>query len=186
MTTATNLHNTFIVFKIVKMLSTPWKDFDAYKLGIIGEKGELLKKPETKEERESYDVLTRMVVNIKRLSQKIPGAQFASYAAALFLIREEYNLSDDDILNICEKIPADLYNLKESTYWFIEDHILSPGRYRLVDNVYIDGVNEARKGTEVIVEEHTAGENFLGEYIYSVKHKNTGLILRISPEDITK
>ena len=35
--------NTLVVFKVLKMLVTKWKDFDAFKLGLIDKNGNRIK-----------------------------------------------------------------------------------------------------------------------------------------------
>jgi hypothetical protein len=74
------------------MLTTPWKKFDAYKLGIIDDKGKRLKdKPvETKDEKSAHTLLHRLVFNLKRILNKVPFGKtaFASYAVALLLLKE--------------------------------------------------------------------------------------------------
>ena len=65
----------FVTYRFLKLLVTPWKKQEAYKLGIIDNKGKLLKKSSdfTKEaERESFTLLHRLVFNCKRIMSKIP------------------------------------------------------------------------------------------------------------------
>ena len=39
-----SVFNAFVAYKFIKILSQPFKETDAYKLGIIDEKGKVLKK----------------------------------------------------------------------------------------------------------------------------------------------
>ena len=88
--------DTLIVFRILKMLTTPWEKFDALKLGLIDKKGMRIKdkKPETKEEKAAYTLLHRLLFNLKRILNKVPFGKtaFASYAVALLLLKEETKL----------------------------------------------------------------------------------------------
>lgn len=84
-----------IVYRILRMLVTPFDKTDAYKLGIIDEKGNLLKRSyqlKTVEERNAYTLLHRLVFRLKRIIEKVPieNKKFLSFAAALALIREQY------------------------------------------------------------------------------------------------
>ena len=88
------LADTYITYRIIKILVTPWKEQEAYKHGIIDNKGKVLKKAKelTGKEKDSYTVLIRFVFNLKRLLNQIPGgkSKFGSYgAAAVLLLREE-------------------------------------------------------------------------------------------------
>ena len=84
-----------ISYRIVKGLITPFNKTKAFQLGIIGEKGEVLKKSKdlrTVKEREAYTVLDRFVFNLKRLLQKVGlGGRLGSFAAttALFIKRKQ-------------------------------------------------------------------------------------------------
>ena len=40
------LVDTYLAYKFIKMLATPWKKTDAYKLGIIDKKGKRIKSEE--------------------------------------------------------------------------------------------------------------------------------------------
>lgn len=83
-----------LIYQFMKRLTTPFNKTEAYKLGLIDEKGKRTdKKIETKEEENAYGYFDRLVINIKRLIEQLPGgkSKLASYAAALFLIRESTN-----------------------------------------------------------------------------------------------
>ncbi len=99
--------DTLIVFRILKMLTTPFEKTDAFKLGMIDKKGNRIKdkKPETKKEKESVSLLNRLVFNLKRIVNKVPFGKtaFASYAIALLLLKEETKLDEDQMDELCEK-----------------------------------------------------------------------------------
>ena len=62
--------DTYITYRIIKTLVTPWDEQDAYKLGIINDKGKVLKKYrelKTSKEKAAYTVLIRFVFNLKRI-----------------------------------------------------------------------------------------------------------------------
>ena len=83
--------DTVIVFRILKLLTTPWKEQAAYKEGLIDSKGKRLKKQKvTSSKIHAYTFLHRLVFNLKRMIEFLPGGKtrLASYAAALFLIKE--------------------------------------------------------------------------------------------------
>lgn len=99
--------DTLIVFRILKMLTTSWEKFDAYKLGLIDKKGMRIKdkKAESKQEKASFTLLHRLVFNLKRIVNKVPFGKtaFASYAVALLLLKEETKLDEDQMDELCEK-----------------------------------------------------------------------------------
>ena len=66
-----SLVDTYITFRIIKTLVKPWKEQEAFKLGIIDEDGKVLRKHKTlktSEEKDAYTVLIRFIFNLKRLS----------------------------------------------------------------------------------------------------------------------
>src|SRR6056300_894864 len=81
-----------ITYRVVKMLVTPFNKFKAFELGIIDEKGKVLKKfKEVKgSEKKHYTILHRFVFNLKRILQKVGlGGKLGSFAVALALLIKE-------------------------------------------------------------------------------------------------
>ena len=61
----------FVTYRFVKLLTTPFEKTDAYKLGIIDEKGQRTDKKLYKQtEQSAYTVLHKLVFNIKKIFQK--------------------------------------------------------------------------------------------------------------------
>ena len=93
--------DTVITFRILKLLTTPWKDHEAFKLGLIDGNGkrDKTKKLKTKEEKNAYTFLHRLVFNLKRLIEMLPlgKTKLASYATALFLIKEHTGLTSNQL-----------------------------------------------------------------------------------------
>ena len=90
----------FVVYQFIKRLSTPFNESDAFRLGLIDEKGKRLKKASTKEEKDAMTYFDRMIFNMKRLLAKVPGGntKIGSYAAALLLLKEENEHTMDNLL----------------------------------------------------------------------------------------
>ena len=108
---ASRAFDTFITYKIISALVTDWEDMPAFEQGIIDEKGKLLKKTsklKTKEEKEAFTLFHRLIFNLKRLIQRLPGgsSKLASYAAGLFLIKEE--IDTERLLNEGESYVEEL------------------------------------------------------------------------------
>lgn len=111
--------DTLIVFRILKMLTTPFNKMQAYKFGFIDERGNRIKylpnpdnpnvkernDPITTEEKNSLTPLHRLVFNLKRIIEKVPFGKsaFASYAVALLLLKEETDLDDRQAEELYEK-----------------------------------------------------------------------------------
>jgi len=92
----------FMVYQFIRRLATPFEKWDAYKEGIIDKDGKVLIKSKdlnTKKQRAAWRIFDRMIANLKKLLAKVPGgsSKLASYAAALFLIREYKAFTDEDM-----------------------------------------------------------------------------------------
>lgn len=95
--------NLFLVYQFLKRLAKPFKKWEAYDLGIIDEKGNILKsrKSLTKmREKQAFGVYDLMILNMKKLLAKVPGGSspIASYAAALYLLKEWNHFTEDSLL----------------------------------------------------------------------------------------
>jgi len=82
----------YIVYQIVKKITTPFEKTDAYKLGIIDGAGNVLRPRKTLsyKEKNAWTWLDILTNNIKRAFAVLPGgaSKFFSYAASYFLLRE--------------------------------------------------------------------------------------------------
>ena len=113
----------FLVFQFIKRLSTPFKEWDAFKLGIIDEKGtQLIKKKDftTREQKNAFGIFDLMITKLKRLLEKIPGgkSRIASYAAALYLIKEQQSIEKGGF-ELVESFTEE--TLEEKLKQYIED-----------------------------------------------------------------
>ena len=113
----TGAMNLFFIYKFLRILTTPWKESDAFKLGIVDEDGKILKKKsqlKTIEEKDAYTMMHRLVWKIKRLMEKVPfgKTRLASYAAALWLIKEGHSFKGDE-----EQLQESMLNFMENDDW---------------------------------------------------------------------
>ncbi len=93
----------FLVYQFIRRLATPFEKWDAYELGVIDAKGTVLvkKKDRDSKQKKAWGIFDRMIANLKKLLAKVPGgsSKLASYAAALFLIKEYKAFTDESMLN---------------------------------------------------------------------------------------
>jgi len=87
------LVDTLITYRVIKLLVTPWEKHEAFKFGIIDNKGKVLKKArelKDSKEKNAYTYLHRFVFNLKRILQKVGlGGKLGSFAVALGLLLKE-------------------------------------------------------------------------------------------------
>lgn len=187
----------FYAFRFLKLLVTPWEKTEAFELGIIDKSGKAIKKAadrKTTQEKSSYTVFHRLVFNVKRIMQKVPGGstRLATYAAALFLIKENAKLTDEEIKDVLCKVFDDLeetIDLSESTAWFERDGKLSPGSYTLTQDIAspITGDFIAYRNSVVHVVDFTRPSgSIFGLNVFQVEHVLTKQKILITSADIKR
>ena len=184
----------FVVYRFLRVLVTPWKKQEAYKLGIIDKDGKTLKKSRdlgTEVEKSAFTLLHRLVFNLKRIMMKIPGVrtQLGTYATALFLLREHYkleNLPEGEITKflIENKLVSFDNNISEEVMGF--GNMLPMGDYTLKDQVTADDDEiDAQPGDIVsALEDISPSDTILGVDVFPVIHKKSNKIIYVSLEDI--
>ena len=130
-----SIGNIYFVYQFLKKLVTPFEKTEAFKLGIIDKDGKILKRRrdlETKEEKAAYTLSDTLIWNLKKILGKIPlgKSKLASYAAALWLIKEQDNgkifVNEKELeaqfFDYFEKLEND--ELTESTYDNVSDKMV--------------------------------------------------------------
>ena len=182
-------------FRFLKLLVTPWEKMEAYKLGIVDKKGKKIRKPELPTEKSAYTIFHRLVFNIKRILNAAGGGvagKIATYASALFLIRDHTGMSEDQVKDVLDKMDNIDWNqlpVNESKWFQNEDNQLNPGTYTLTRDIASPITAEliGLAKSKVVVEEVTDPyDTFLGCTVYKVKHVSTKQELFITNHDITK
>ncbi len=124
--------DSVIAFRILRLLTTPFSDTEAYRLGIIDNKGKELKKMaqlNTTAERDAYTILHRMVFRLKKIVEKVPidNKKLASFAAALALVKEcvEKNKEPIDLESkYIDMLQLELTEEKQTVSMFIENQYM--------------------------------------------------------------
>lgn len=91
--------NLYVLYRIIRGVATPFSETKAFKLGIIDEDGNILRRRnelKTDEEKSAYTLFDTFIFNIKKILAKIPGgkSKILTYTAALFLLRENRNIDN--------------------------------------------------------------------------------------------
>lgn len=183
--------DVFYTFRILRLLTTPWKNLKAYKLGLIDENGEQIKPAETSDEKAAYNLLHRLVFNLKKLLNKVPLGKttLASYVAALYLLKEESKLSKRAVERMILEISGqDSLELEESTWYLTEEGNLHPGRYCLSRDIMIPRVNEflAKENSTVVVDlEHSFPiDTLFGVPVFEAYHCATKRYVYVTQYDL--
>ena len=134
--------DALVAYRVLKLLVTPFNKTKAFALGIIDEKGKVLKKSKQikdPKERNAYTLLIRFVFNLKRMLSKvgIRGPLGSSVAAAIAFFKEEHGYNPE--------VEREVYKyLKEQGFEFeISENYgepLTEGTYKVKHDIYnLDG-----------------------------------------------
>jgi hypothetical protein len=110
------------------MLVTNFTDTEAFKLGIIDAKGKNLRKANTlntSEEKDAYTFLNRLVFNMKKIINKLPGGEnkTKSLVAALWLVKETYESGSRSTAMMQEKFDK-LITMMDNKVSLVEEELL--------------------------------------------------------------
>ena len=134
--------DALVAYRVLKLLVTPFNKTKAFQLGIIDEKGKVLKKSKQikdPKEQNAYTLLIRFVFNLKKMLAKvgIRGPLGSSIAAALAFFKEEYGENPE--------VERQIYKfIKEQGFEFeiFENYgePLTEGTYKVKHDIYnLDG-----------------------------------------------
>lgn len=125
----TNALNYVVLYKIISRLITPITKTKAYELGIVDEKGRILRKSKTLSTDEEKEALTRLdifVFNLKRILGPVGRSTLANVVGALYLLKEQNNSdffkNEENRYILMESRYNDFVeSLTEEDYLFIEE-----------------------------------------------------------------
>jgi len=139
--------DTIYTYRFIKLLTTPFDETEAFKLGIIDKNGNRIKNRAVLniKDRSAFTPFHKLVFSIKKLLAKVPGGKtpLASYAAALYLIKDNFKLKEENIINILNKSGnSHITSLMEDADW------------------NKNSFGQLRKGSYYIMEEKLDAEKF--------------------------
>ena len=136
--------DALVAYRVLKLLVTPFNKTEAFRLGIIDEKGKVLIKskeikkmlnPKKTEFRTAYTLLIRFVFNLKRMLSKlgIRGPLGSATAAAIAFFKEEHGDNPE--------VEREIYKyIKEQGFEFeISENYGEPlpeGTYKVKHDIY--------------------------------------------------
>jgi hypothetical protein len=189
----------FVAYRFLRILTTPWEDQPAYKLGIIDKDGKLLRKAaslRTIDEKQAFTLLHRLVFNLKRILSKIPGVRtkIGTYATALFLLKQHFagQVEDEDMIEKAFKTWAikNGYATEEELGEEVggeQSKILPKGSYKLTQDIFVGNQGDIRgKSGDVVIAfaDTPTTDNVLGKNIYRVVHQKSKTEIFVSLDDI--
>jgi len=132
--------DNLIAYRVLSLLVKPFNETEAFKLGIIDANGAVLIKARdltTQEQKNAYNYLHRLVFNLKRMLNKLPGGEskFKNIVAALFVLKESYKtrstkIDEDQLLKAIKLLDEGVVFVEEQLIvedFFIVEDVMSAG-----------------------------------------------------------
>ena len=179
-----SLFDTFVGYKFIKMLITPWKKTEAFKRGLIDENGyALIKRKDIKSgDRMHFTILHTLIWNIKRLLDKLPPTKtkLGSFAVAVWMLKDKMskgyvkeNYLEEALLNHLNYE----YDM-DYTETIIENILLQEnlrkGKYEVVSADMPELYKGVEVGDEIVLEDSVPIDMLLGNNIYQGIHVRSG------------
>jgi hypothetical protein len=118
-------------YKFVELLTTPFEEWAAFRVGLIDATGKVLRKPQNRIEKNMLSVWYNLVRNIKRTLILFPGGatKVASFAAAFMLLKEKKGQRINEVIRqMYPEWPEPNKMRTESS------EFLKPGTYLVLEN----------------------------------------------------
>ena len=187
----------FVVYRFLRILTTPWEEQEAFKHGIIDKDGKLLRRNntlKTEDEKKSHTLLHRLVFNLKRLLHKIPGVRtkIGTYATALFLLKQHLGSQMEEE----EMIERSFKNwLVDNGYITAEElgeevtgigETLPKGKYKLTQDIFTDKSEIRGKIGDIVVAfaDTAPTDAVMGQNIFKVIHQRSKEEIYVALEDL--
>ena len=188
----------FVAYRFLRILTTPWEDQEAYKLGIIDKDGKLLRKRNTLKtdaEKKSFTLLHRLIFNLKRILHKIPGvrSKIGTYATALYLLKQHFAGQVENEDTIEKAFTGWLVDNDYITKEELEESVigigatLPKGTYKLTQDIFAgnEGDIKGKKGDTVVAFADTPPTgSVIGQDIFVVIHQKSKEEIYVSLEDL--
>ncbi len=127
-----------IAWRLIKLLTTRFDRTEAYKLGIIDDKGKVLIKSKDikdKKQRNAYTLLIRFVFNLKRMLGKIglKSRLGSAAAAAIAFFKEQYGENPEVERQVYKYIKEQGFEFEISETY---GEPLAEGTYKVKHDIY--------------------------------------------------
>jgi hypothetical protein len=161
------------------MLVTNFEDTEAFKLGIIDAKGKNIRKAntlQTSNERDAYTYLNRLVFNVKKIINRLPGGEskMKSLVAALWLVKEQYQSGNRSTAMLQEKFD-NIMKMMDNRVSLVEEEIIVK---KFLDE---DGAVANVTGAAVSTDQPKIGPKEIKKYKAGQASTIAGMIRRPKP-----
>ena len=187
--------DTAFALRLLRLMTMPVEKTGAYKAGIIDKDYKRIKDKNelSLSDKKVYTMFHKLAFNLRKLIRKVPlvgKLSLSSYLAALWLIKDHTEMSDEEIRDVLTEVTGtntEDIPLVENSLYINKNYQLDKGTYILNKNLLlpITGEELVKEGTEVIVDESIKPcGSILGTPVFEVYHPKTKNRVYITPGDI--
>lgn len=106
LTAGKTITDSLYAYRFVRLMSKSFSEWKAFDLGLIDERGNLIRRPKSEEEKSSYTPFHAAVRSFKRTLGTVPGLTGISSAMAGWsAISSRFDLTESDIDYIKKELP---------------------------------------------------------------------------------
>lgn len=92
-------------YRFVRLMQKNFSDWEAFKTGVIDEKGNVIKRPKTDEEKSSYTPFHGAVRALKKMVSTVPGATtWATISGSISAIGSRFGLTESEVKELEESM----------------------------------------------------------------------------------
>lgn len=92
-------------YKFIRLMQKDFSDWKAFGTGIIDAKGNVLKRPQSPEEKESYTPFHASIRSMKRMMSTVPGLTgVSSFMSGLSAVASRYGITESEQNNITKTL----------------------------------------------------------------------------------
>lgn len=85
-------------YRFIRLMQKNFNEWEAFKTGIIDDKGNVLRRPKTDEEKSSYTPFHGAVRSLKKMVSVVPGAStWATISGSISAIGARFGMSESEI-----------------------------------------------------------------------------------------
>lgn len=183
----------FLAYRFIKLLSSDFTEWDAYKQGIIDNEGKKIKSPKSAEEKSSWTKFEVVARNIKKLIARfVPfgKTKLGGAAAAAFLLKEEltagqYEAVEQALIEHLKSLGISQEIIAESALQEGSD-VLKKGMYQLNDPSEWGVGLTKNQDTFILTKDLKSTDNIMGIPLFDVRIHQANKSITVSKDTIRK
>lgn len=97
MATIKTVTDSVYAYKFIRLMQKDFSDWKAFGTGVIDAKGNVLKRPQSPEEKESYTPFHASIRSMKRMMSTVPGLTgVSSFMSGLSAVASRYGITESE------------------------------------------------------------------------------------------